>query len=77
MSSIWNLTALILRGYDIGTDHHIAGLGNLIEWTTTAGQNAVEETEYTTAPQRGKLAATQKLRELTQQARHAWIRGLP
>ncbi|MCJ1307845.1 hypothetical protein MMC25_001493 [Agyrium rufum] len=36
-----------------GTDHHIAGLGNLIEWTTTTGQNAVSETEFTTAPQRG------------------------
>jgi len=22
-----------------GTDHHIAGLGNLIEWTNISGQN--------------------------------------
>ncbi|TVY81792.1 Arylsulfatase [Lachnellula suecica] len=32
-----------------GTDHHIAGLGNLIEWTNISGQNA----SASTAPQRG------------------------
>ncbi|KAG9528234.1 hypothetical protein KCU79_g23273, partial [Aureobasidium melanogenum] len=26
-----------------GTDHHIAGLGNLIEWTNISGQNAPAE----------------------------------
>jgi arylsulfatase A-like enzyme len=32
-----------------GTDHHIAGLGNLIEWTNVSGQNGPSDT----APQRG------------------------
>ena len=39
-----------------GTDHHIAGLGNLIEWTNLSGQNAPTEGEqkyWSTAPQRG------------------------
>ena len=39
-----------------GTDHHIAGLGNLIEWTNNSGQNAPSEGEakhWSTAPQRG------------------------
>ncbi|KAF2764350.1 alkaline phosphatase-like protein [Teratosphaeria nubilosa] len=39
-----------------GTDHHIAGLGNLIEWTNKSGQNAPSEGEskhWSTAPQRG------------------------
>ena len=40
-----------------GTDHHIAGLGNLIEWTNISGQNDPEgvSTSQNTAPQRGKL----------------------
>ena len=33
-----------------GTDHHIAGLGNLIEWTDLSRQNA---SKFSTAPQRG------------------------
>ncbi|PYH49858.1 arylsulfatase [Aspergillus saccharolyticus JOP 1030-1] len=33
-----------------GTDHHIAGLGNLIEWTNITGQN---NAGHSTAPQRG------------------------
>lgn len=37
-----------------GSDHHIAGLGNLIEWTTQTGQNFVRGSKFTTAPQRGK-----------------------
>ncbi|MCJ1287432.1 hypothetical protein MMC26_006783 [Xylographa opegraphella] len=37
-----------------GTDHHIAGLGNLIEWTTQTGQNFVKGSKFTTAPQRGQ-----------------------
>lgn len=39
-----------------GTDHHIAGLGNLIEWTNISGQNAPAEgnaQSWSTAPQRG------------------------
>ncbi|KAM3417840.1 hypothetical protein BST61_g6061 [Cercospora zeina] len=39
-----------------GTDHHIAGLGNLIEWTNRSDQNAPSEGEikyWSTAPQRG------------------------
>ncbi|EMC96936.1 hypothetical protein BAUCODRAFT_32681 [Baudoinia panamericana UAMH 10762] len=39
-----------------GTDHHIAGLGNLIEWTNRSDQNAPSDGEikyWSTAPQRG------------------------
>ena len=39
-----------------GTDHHIAGLGNLIEWTNRSDQNAPSEGDsehWSTAPQRG------------------------
>ncbi|GAM86728.1 hypothetical protein ANO11243_047470 [Dothideomycetidae sp. 11243] len=39
-----------------GTDHHIAGLGNLIEWTNRSGQNAPTKDNqkyFDTAPQRG------------------------
>ncbi|KAK5084025.1 hypothetical protein LTR70_007277 [Exophiala xenobiotica] len=36
-----------------GTDHHIAGLGNLIEWTDFSGQNFPKGSKFTTAPQRG------------------------
>ncbi|KAK0922197.1 hypothetical protein LTS16_013643 [Friedmanniomyces endolithicus] len=39
-----------------GTDHHFAGLGNLIEWTNRSDQNAPSEGEakyWSTAPQRG------------------------
>ncbi|EKG15552.1 Sulfatase [Macrophomina phaseolina MS6] len=35
-----------------GTDHHIAGLGNLIEWTNISGQNDPKG-GMSTAPQRG------------------------
>ncbi|KAM3068311.1 hypothetical protein ACMFMG_009451 [Clarireedia jacksonii] len=35
-----------------GTDHHIAGLGNLIEWTNISGQNDPGG-KMSTAPQRG------------------------
>lgn len=35
-----------------GTDHHIAGLGNLIEWTNISGQNDPNG-KMSTAPQRG------------------------
>lgn len=35
-----------------GTDHHIAGLGNLIEWTNISAQNDPNGT-MSTAPQRG------------------------
>ncbi|KAF2805914.1 alkaline phosphatase-like protein [Mytilinidion resinicola] len=35
-----------------GTDHHIAGLGNLIEWTNISGQNDPSGA-MSTAPQRG------------------------
>ncbi|KAF2489200.1 alkaline phosphatase-like protein [Lophium mytilinum] len=35
-----------------GTDHHIAGLGNLIEWTNISGQNDPSGS-MSTAPQRG------------------------
>jgi arylsulfatase len=35
-----------------GTDHHIAGLGNLIEWTNISGQNDPNG-NMSTAPQRG------------------------
>jgi arylsulfatase A-like enzyme len=35
-----------------GTDHHIAGLGNLIEWTNISGQNDPSG-GMSTAPQRG------------------------
>lgn len=37
-----------------GTDHHIAGLGNLIEWTDFSGQNFPKGSKYSTAPQRGE-----------------------
>ncbi|KAI9725814.1 MAG: hypothetical protein M1828_002443 [Chrysothrix sp. TS-e1954] len=36
-----------------GTDHHIAGLGNLIEWTNKSGQNGPKGSGMNTAPQRG------------------------
>lgn len=36
-----------------GTDHHIAGLGNLIEWTNISGQNGPKGSKGSTAPQRG------------------------
>jgi arylsulfatase len=36
-----------------GTDHHIAGLGNLIEWTNISGQNDPSG-KGSTAPQRGE-----------------------
>ncbi|PYI20817.1 alkaline phosphatase-like protein [Aspergillus violaceofuscus CBS 115571] len=36
-----------------GTDHHIAGLGNLIEWTNITGQNGPKGSQMSTAPQRG------------------------
>ncbi|EAW13149.1 arylsulfatase [Aspergillus clavatus NRRL 1] len=36
-----------------GTDHHIAGLGNLIEWTNISGQNGPKGSHMSTAPQRG------------------------
>lgn len=36
-----------------GTDHHIAGLGNLIEWTNVSSQNAPKGVKQSTAPQRG------------------------
>lgn len=36
-----------------GTDHHIAGLGNLIEWTDFAGQNFPKGSKWSSAPQRG------------------------
>ncbi|CAG8088121.1 unnamed protein product [Penicillium nalgiovense] len=36
-----------------GTDHHIAGLGNLIEWTNISGQNGPKGSSISTAPQRG------------------------
>lgn len=36
-----------------GTDHHIAGLGNLIEWTNISGQNGPRGGQLSTAPQRG------------------------
>lgn len=36
-----------------GTDHHIAGLGNLIEWTMHNGQNTTKGGALETAPQRG------------------------
>lgn len=36
-----------------GTDHHIAGLGNLIEWTNISGQNNPKGGSFDTAPQRG------------------------
>lgn len=36
-----------------GTDHHIAGLGNLIEWTNISGQNGPKGAKGSTAPQRG------------------------
>ena len=37
-----------------GTDHHIAGLGNLIEWTNISGQNGPKGGHFDTAPQRGQ-----------------------
>lgn len=36
-----------------GTDHHIAGLGNLIEWTNVSNQNTPKGVKQNTAPQRG------------------------
>lgn len=36
-----------------GTDNHIAGLGNLIEWTDVRDQNTPKGTKQNTAPQRG------------------------
>ncbi|KAI9849733.1 MAG: hypothetical protein M1838_000094 [Thelocarpon superellum] len=36
-----------------GTDHHIAGLGNLVEWTTLGGQTYPKGSPISTAPQRG------------------------
>lgn len=36
-----------------GTDHHIAGLGNLVEWLNLEGQNAAKGSKVTTGVQRG------------------------
>lgn len=36
-----------------GTDHHIVGLGNLLEWTNRSGQNGPKGGKLDTAPQRG------------------------
>lgn len=36
-----------------GTDHHIAGLGNLLEWVNRSGQNGPKGGKLDTAPQRG------------------------
>lgn len=36
-----------------GTDHHIAGLGNLIEWSRASAQAAGKGKVVSTAPQRG------------------------
>ena len=36
-----------------GTDNHLAGLGNLIEWTNISGQNGPKGSQMSTAPQRG------------------------
>jgi arylsulfatase len=36
-----------------GTDHHIAGLGNLIEWLRASAQAAGKGKIVSTAPQRG------------------------
>lgn len=36
-----------------GTDHHIAGLGNLIEWSKASAQAAGKGKVVSTAPQRG------------------------
>jgi len=36
-----------------GTDHHLAGVGNLIEWTNISGQNGPKGGKLDTAPQRG------------------------
>ena len=37
-----------------GTDHHIAGLGNLIEWSKASAQAAGKGKIVSTAPQRGE-----------------------
>jgi arylsulfatase A-like enzyme len=37
-----------------GTDHHIAGLGNLIEWSRASAQAAGKGKVVSTAPQRGE-----------------------
>lgn len=36
-----------------GTDHHIAGLGNLIEWTNRSGAGGPKGGKFDTVPQRG------------------------
>lgn len=36
-----------------GTDHHIAGLGNLVEWSRASAQAAGKGKVVSTAPQRG------------------------
>lgn len=36
-----------------GTDHHIAGLGNLVEWSRASAQAAGKGKVISTAPQRG------------------------
>jgi arylsulfatase len=37
-----------------GTDHHIAGLGNLVEWSRASAQAAGKGKVVSTAPQRGE-----------------------
>ena len=42
-----------------GTDHHIAGLGNLVEWSKSSAQAAGKGKVVSTEPQRGMLSRPQ------------------
>ena len=60
-----------------GTDHHIAGLGNLIEWSKASAQAAGKGKIVSTEPQRGIKSSSGSMASTDIARRHAWIRRIP
>jgi arylsulfatase A-like enzyme len=56
-----------------GTDHHIAGLGNLIEWSKASAQAAGKGKIVSTEPQRGLYFPHREIIRANILHRHAWI----
>jgi arylsulfatase A-like enzyme len=57
-----------------GTDHHIAGLGNLIEWSKASAQAAGKGKIVSTEPQRGLyFPSNREIIRANILHRHAWI----
>lgn len=61
-----------------GTDHHIAGLGNLVEWSRASAQAAGKGKVVSTAPQRGEKLIVVSINRnvLIQYCRDAGLRRL-